>query len=632
MVYSAARRILNNHHDAQDVTQAVFLVLSRQAHKLRSKRSLASWLHSISKNIAMNQYKAKNRPRNRELSFEKPANSHSPENHELRHELDQAIQQLPEKYRTPIILFHLEENSLIEISKQLSLNLNTLRTHLQRGREILRQKLVKRGLEISSIATLSNFLSQEAKANAIHPLDFQKLITLDSQGRPNVSQTASDIANAPIPQPSKLVTILTGSSAIALLVVASYLIWNESHGSNSSAPQQSTPNHQFISSRSPISSTEHRQPKNSNDIITLLKEYYEASDAQDNSEIVPENIAELAYQLGRFEQEHSIEIINSIFQKSHSENNIPYLTPLTLTASALGGWASTNYDAARPFIASFLEKYGTYDIENGFEWEQIVFDRIKPEQPKVTPILTNYLVRGLREGFPSQPLEIFNLLSELDLSPQFGITPYFVKSFLSDLPPNFDYPSFDRELGKIFEGSIEEVMVPIGLIPTSYRVFITQTQQHIFFTWANNEGLDQVVHHYRNLPRIKNHKIEQRTISFLKGYDNYPDAVHDPVDWIINHLPPTNENQSNYSNFLLQRFKKINNSKSHKFHSSVTLLNLLPNSESRSKLLEKIIKIRTNSDHPHSSSPETQNLLNHLVEAADLSQRHKASLLSGLKK
>lgn len=46
MVHAVALRILTNHHDAQDVTQGVFIVLAREAAKLSGKPSVGGWLHT----------------------------------------------------------------------------------------------------------------------------------------------------------------------------------------------------------------------------------------------------------------------------------------------------------------------------------------------------------------------------------------------------------------------------------------------------------------------------------------------------------------------------------------------------------------------------------------------------------
>src|SRR5262245_12311017 len=62
LVYSVCRRVLGNHHDAEDAFQAAFLVLARKADSIDKRDAVGSWLHRVAYHVAM---KARTRTSNR---------------------------------------------------------------------------------------------------------------------------------------------------------------------------------------------------------------------------------------------------------------------------------------------------------------------------------------------------------------------------------------------------------------------------------------------------------------------------------------------------------------------------------------------------------------------------------------
>jgi RNA polymerase sigma factor (sigma-70 family) len=172
MVHGLCWRVLGDPHEAEDVTQAVFLTLARKAATLRKDPSVAGWLHHVAVCLACN---ARLSRRGRQQRVEE-ARQTIPTSEEsavdrlaFRAELDAAIDQLPERYRRPLVLFHLEAKSLDETGKLLDLNANTLRTRLGRARELLRKKLVRRGVTIGSVGALTVLLSAESGAAVLPP-------------------------------------------------------------------------------------------------------------------------------------------------------------------------------------------------------------------------------------------------------------------------------------------------------------------------------------------------------------------------------------------------------------------------------------------------------------------------------
>lgn len=85
---------------------------------------------------------------------------------EVRPVLDEELAALPGKYRMPLILHYLEGRTQDEIARELDLRAGTISTWLHRGREMLRQRLTRRGIAISG-GLLAGLLTQQAVSEAV---------------------------------------------------------------------------------------------------------------------------------------------------------------------------------------------------------------------------------------------------------------------------------------------------------------------------------------------------------------------------------------------------------------------------------------------------------------------------------
>jgi len=163
MVLGVCRRVLRNLHDAEDAFQAVFLVLVRKAGSLRARHLLANWLYAVAHRTAL---KARGRNwRRQTTSIEEVAEPRAPTAEaasELRSVLDQELGRLPESYRVPIILCDLEGKTRKEAAAQFGWPEGTLSTRLDRGRQLLAQRLARRGVIVAAVPLA---LAQEAVAS-----------------------------------------------------------------------------------------------------------------------------------------------------------------------------------------------------------------------------------------------------------------------------------------------------------------------------------------------------------------------------------------------------------------------------------------------------------------------------------
>ncbi len=167
LVLRVCRRVLGNVQDAEDVFQATFLVLARKAASVRSHASLASWLHGVAYRTALRARSVRRReagPAPDRGATADPADEVTWR--ELRAVLDEALSRLPERYRAPLILCYLEGLSRDEAAQRLGCPLGTLKGRLERGRELLRARLARRGLDLS-VALLGAGLAAGAVSPAL---------------------------------------------------------------------------------------------------------------------------------------------------------------------------------------------------------------------------------------------------------------------------------------------------------------------------------------------------------------------------------------------------------------------------------------------------------------------------------
>lgn len=155
MVLRVCRRVLGDPHDAQDAFQATFLVLVRRAPSLRVKDSVGPWLYGVAVRVALCARTTANRRRRFEQRVAELSGLHAAESDtdDLGPVLHQEINRLPERYRKPIVLFHLAGLSHDQVAEQLGCPVGTVRSRLVRGRERLRERLTRRGLAPTSVAS-----------------------------------------------------------------------------------------------------------------------------------------------------------------------------------------------------------------------------------------------------------------------------------------------------------------------------------------------------------------------------------------------------------------------------------------------------------------------------------------------
>jgi RNA polymerase sigma factor (sigma-70 family) len=178
MVLGVCRHVLHGHHDAEDAFQATFLVLARKAGSIRNGRVLAGWLHEVAHRIAIKARASAARRRTLEregvamspAAFESNTQDEAAAWKELRPVLHAEVEMLPDRYRIPVILSYLEGKTNEEVAKLLRWPVGTVKGRLSRARDLLRRRLVRRGLALSA-AFLMTALSQGTVFAEVVPAD-----------------------------------------------------------------------------------------------------------------------------------------------------------------------------------------------------------------------------------------------------------------------------------------------------------------------------------------------------------------------------------------------------------------------------------------------------------------------------
>jgi RNA polymerase sigma-70 factor, ECF subfamily len=152
-VFRTLVRLTGSREQVEDLAQEVFLRLYRGMENFRGDAKLTTYLYRITLNVAQDEWKRRKKEQSH-TSFDDPDAGwedrlpHGGDDAEqvlsrkqLKAGLECALGELSEVERQVIVMFHQEELTYEKIAEVLSLPLNTVRTHLHRGRKKLKERL-----------------------------------------------------------------------------------------------------------------------------------------------------------------------------------------------------------------------------------------------------------------------------------------------------------------------------------------------------------------------------------------------------------------------------------------------------------------------------------------------------------
>ncbi len=168
LVFAVCERVLHHDQDAEDAFQAVFIVLAKKAASLCKHPSLAGWLHQVGHQVALTARRAAMRRRRYESNakmVEQVNPAWQAAWNEVQELVDEEVQRLPDKYREPFILSHLEHLSCVQVARRLGLKEGTVWSRLAEARKLLRTRLTRRGVALSAVLSATAVAPGPASAS-----------------------------------------------------------------------------------------------------------------------------------------------------------------------------------------------------------------------------------------------------------------------------------------------------------------------------------------------------------------------------------------------------------------------------------------------------------------------------------
>ncbi len=236
MVFHVCHQVVKNTHDAEDVTQAVFLTLATQSKSTQIKY-IGPWLQQVAYRLALDVRKSQKRREIREIKhFEISrgngnGNGHAPaasvalDQSEMKSLVADELNKLPTKYRLPLILHYFGGMSREEMARELRCKPSTLGVRLFRGREMLSERLAERGIVVGVgvVTVLLASVVRETISQNLHASVCQYATTMAAGHSISASLVPSHILGLAQTASRTLLVARIKTAAAATLIGASAL-------------------------------------------------------------------------------------------------------------------------------------------------------------------------------------------------------------------------------------------------------------------------------------------------------------------------------------------------------------------------------------------------------------------------
>jgi RNA polymerase sigma-70 factor (ECF subfamily) len=149
-IYHTTLRILGNREDAEEAAQDTFVRAFRGLENFREDSTFSTWIYRICVNTCLNRLESRKRFKAQDIDntpieelpfMESPESSFGEE--DLQRRIFASMEKLPEKYRTVLVLYHIQHLTYQEIAEIMQMSMGSVKTHLFRARALLRELVLR---------------------------------------------------------------------------------------------------------------------------------------------------------------------------------------------------------------------------------------------------------------------------------------------------------------------------------------------------------------------------------------------------------------------------------------------------------------------------------------------------------
>jgi uncharacterized protein (TIGR03435 family) len=217
LVYSTALRHMGNTHAAEEIAQAVFIILARKAGRISSKAILSGWLYQTTRLTAANFLRGEIRRQKREHEAYMQSKQNQPGSDiwtQIAPLLDEALSRLGERDRNAVVLRFFENKSLREVGASLGAGEDAAKMRVNRALEKLRKIFAQRGVNLS-VTDIAGIITTHCVHTA--PLGLAKAISTVAAAK---GATAATSTLTVVKGALKFMALTKAKLAIGLAVAA----------------------------------------------------------------------------------------------------------------------------------------------------------------------------------------------------------------------------------------------------------------------------------------------------------------------------------------------------------------------------------------------------------------------------